>query len=73
MSADDFDIARFKALCAHLGIETHVVTDTFGRQDVQIDRDGLNKLIAAGLLPEDPTTLPGWAETVRRHREGGAA
>lgn len=73
MNADDFDIAGFKTLCAQLGIETYVITDTFGRQDVRIDRDGLNKLIAAGLLPEDPTHLPGWAETVRRHQEGGAA
>lgn len=73
MSADDFDVARFKAACAHLGIETQVVTDAFGRQDVRIDRDGLNTLIAAGLLSEDPTNHPGWAETVRRHDEGGAS
>lgn len=71
MTADSFDAAGFKALCAELEIETHVVTDTFGRQDVQIGRDGLDKLIAAGLLPEDPSDLPGWAETVRRHQEGG--
>lgn len=72
MSHDDFDAAAFKAVCAELGIETHVVTDAFGRKDVQIGRDGLNKLIEVGLLPEDPSTLPGWGETVRRHREGGA-
>jgi hypothetical protein len=73
VSADEFDVSAFKALCAHLGIQTRVVTDAFGRQDVQIDRGGLNKLIAAGLLPEDPSSLPGWADTVRRHQEGGAA
>jgi hypothetical protein len=72
MSADDFDAAGFKAVCAALDIETQVVTDAFGRPDVRIDRDGLNKLIAAGLLPEDPTGLPGWDEALRR-REGGGS
>jgi hypothetical protein len=71
MSADDFDAARFKAVCAALDIETQMVTDTFGRPDVRIDRDGLNKLIAAGLLPEDPTGHPAWEDVVRRH-QGGA-
>jgi len=70
--SDTFDAAGFKAICAELGIKTHVVTDTFGRRDVQIDRDGLNKLIAAGLLPEDPSDLPGWGEMVRKRQEGGA-
>jgi hypothetical protein len=67
-----FDAAGFKALCAELDIETQVVTDTFGRQDVRIDRDGLNKLIAAGLLPEDPSDLPAWGELLRQRRDGGA-
>jgi hypothetical protein len=71
MSENPFDAAGFKAVCAALDIETRVVTDTFGRQDVQIDRDGLNKLIAAGLLPEDPSDLPAWGELVRQQREGG--
>ncbi|MGW2048655.1 hypothetical protein ACWCPF_26240 [Streptomyces sp. NPDC001858] len=69
----DSFVADFKALCAALNIETVTATDTFGRQDVQIARDGLNKLIAAGLLPEDPTTHPAWEEVLRRHREAGDA
>ncbi|MEU1273071.1 hypothetical protein [Streptomyces sp. NPDC005799] len=73
MTTDSFDVAAFKSLCAALDIETHVVTDTFGRQDVRIDRNGLNKLIAAGLLPEDPTTHPAWTEVVRRRQEGGTS
>lgn len=69
---DDFEAARFKAACAALDIETQTVTDAFGRTDVRINRDGLNKLIQAGLLPEDPTGLPGWQELLdKRRREAG--
>jgi hypothetical protein len=67
--SDDFDAAGFKAVCAALGIETRVITDAFGRPDVAIDRDGLNKLIRAGLLPEDPSGLPGFQALMEKRRK----
>lgn len=68
-------MAEFKALCAVLGVETRPRTDTFGRPDLAIDREGLQKLIEAGLLPDDPAKLPGWGAVVRHHSgdEGGAS
>lgn len=66
---DSFEVARFKAVCAGLDIETQVVTDTFGRQDVLITRDGVDKLIQAGLLPEDPSDLPGFQAAVERREK----
>ncbi|MEU2625742.1 hypothetical protein [Kitasatospora sp. NPDC007106] len=44
MTIDPFDPAEFKAFAAQLGITTKVVTDSFGRTDVLIDRAGLRAL-----------------------------
>ena len=68
-SPDDFNPFEFRALCNTLGIKTHVTTDAFGRTDLAIDRDGLNKLIAAGLLPEDPSELPAFKRLVERRQQ----
>jgi hypothetical protein len=67
----DTDSAGFKALCASLGVQTYAKTDAFGRPDIAIDREGLNKLIAAGVLPEDPSDLPAWADVLRKRQEEG--
>jgi hypothetical protein len=63
------DFAGFKALCALLGVQTYSKTDAFGRPDVAVDREGLNKLIAAGLLPEDPADLIAHMEALRKRME----
>jgi hypothetical protein len=41
---DDFSNADVMAICARLGIETRVITDTFGRPLVVIDEAGMRKL-----------------------------
>ena len=69
MTEDGFDAAGFKALCAALGIESFVTTDTFGRRDIAIDRDGLDKLIEAGFLPEDPSDLRAFRAMIERKRK----
>lgn len=42
--SDDGFLPLFRSICARLGIETPVVTDTFGRTDVAIDRAGMEKI-----------------------------
>ncbi|MFD3531958.1 hypothetical protein [Streptomyces sp. NPDC058664] len=69
MSETDF--AGFKALCAALGVQTYSKTDAFGRPDIAVDREGLNKLIAAGVLPEDPADLMAHMEKLRKRLEEG--
>lgn len=41
---DDITDADAKAICAALGIDTKVITDTFGRQLVVVDEAGMRKL-----------------------------
>lgn len=43
-TTDDFNPADFLAFAAALGIKTEVFTDAFGRTDVRIDRDGMEKI-----------------------------
>ncbi|MDX2839495.1 hypothetical protein PV377_10980 [Streptomyces ipomoeae] len=40
----DLTDADVKAICAHLGIETKTITDTFGRTHVVVDEAGMRKL-----------------------------
>lgn len=40
---DNF-LPMIRDICTRLGIETPVVTDTFGRTDVAIDRAGMEKI-----------------------------
>jgi hypothetical protein len=54
---NDYNAAEFKTICANLGIETRLV-HLDGRDEIVIDRDGINKLIAAGLLPADNIPEP---------------
>jgi hypothetical protein len=41
---DDITDADAKAICAALGIESKVITDTFGRTHVVVDEAGMRKL-----------------------------
>jgi hypothetical protein len=41
---DEFSVAQWKALCAAAGAEVHVITDTFGRPDIRLDRAAMERL-----------------------------
>jgi hypothetical protein len=45
MSPDpEFSVTQWRSVCAAAGVDVQVVTDSFGRQDVRIDRPGMERL-----------------------------
>ncbi|MEU5976313.1 hypothetical protein [Streptomyces sp. NPDC047315] len=66
MAPETFN-ARFKGICAALDIPTTTVTDAFGRTDVLINRDGMQRLRDAA----DATGFPEIAEALKRLLEAG--
>lgn len=57
-TTDDFP-ALFKRITAMLGIETHLVTDAFGRPTVALDRPGMERLRAAAVEHGFPELVDG--------------